>query len=433
MKTNFLHRTLTFCVGIIFCSFMAQSQIKYCEETMTGGSGKTITLSCYTLTEGQYQMKIEGVELMGMGGSFLHINGTEPFGLRENAEVSEDNKTILITITSTTPPKAYTPLYVLMPGEEVFDWNFSLGIDWTSDCGGPIVDPNDTEAPQNFTLQKGIVTHNSVELLMNATDNSGAIIYEIEYNGITKTVNGLSGIQKSYYVTELTPQTAYTFSVKAKDGNNNMAANNPLTIDATTTEKTSNGCEGTDTEASQGSFERGYNYSFTTVGNDVTIEFEMLDEKVGLVGYCFTMNPDFAEVQMTQIAGTNRFTTTYTGQTPGSVFRVAGKFAFAGGDAITKYFDYIVGGDCGSTSVEESFTESTAAFYPNPVQDKLFISTEDAIDEIVIYSLTGQIVKTLQTVNGKAGISIAALPAGNYLIKAILSNGTVLTRRIIKL
>ena len=43
----------------------------------------------------------------------------------------------------------------------------------------------DTEAPQNFTASVGAVTGSSVELLMNATDNSGTIGYTISYIGGT--------------------------------------------------------------------------------------------------------------------------------------------------------------------------------------------------------------------------------------------------------
>ncbi len=101
---------------------------------------------------------------------------------------------------------------------------------------GDTIPPTDTIAPTAFTAIKGAVTATSVEVLLNATDNSGAITYSISYGTIPTivTVSGVSAIQKSYIITGLTPATAYTFSVTAKDAANNAAANNPIAISATT-------------------------------------------------------------------------------------------------------------------------------------------------------------------------------------------------------
>jgi hypothetical protein len=104
-------------------------------------------------------------------------------------------------------------------------------------------------------------------------------------------------------------------------------------------------CAGTSTEASQESFATGYNYSFTTSGTDVTVTFELLDAKEGVVAYAWTYNPNFAEVAMINTSG-KIFSKTFTGQTPGATFNVACKFAFAGGMAVTKVFAYTVGAVC---------------------------------------------------------------------------------------
>ncbi|MDD4972067.1 MAG: CehA/McbA family metallohydrolase [Paludibacter sp.] len=95
----------------------------------------------------------------------------------------------------------------------------------------------DTQAPSAFTATLGTVTHNSVELLLNATDNSGTVNYSITYGPVPTVINvtGTSAIQKSFFVTGLTPTTNYTFSVIAKDPSLNPAANNPVTIVANTT------------------------------------------------------------------------------------------------------------------------------------------------------------------------------------------------------
>jgi len=95
----------------------------------------------------------------------------------------------------------------------------------------------DTIPPTAFTATQGIVTQNSVELLLKATDNSGSINYTVSYGSIPNVINvtGISGIQSSCIVSGLSPGTNYTFSVIAKDSMLNPAPNNPIAVMATTT------------------------------------------------------------------------------------------------------------------------------------------------------------------------------------------------------
>ena len=94
----------------------------------------------------------------------------------------------------------------------------------------------DTQAPTSFTATAGTVGTTSIELLLNATDDSGAVSYSISYGSGPTVLNtsSNSGVQKSYIVTGLIPATAYTFSVTAKDAAGNVASNSPITVDATT-------------------------------------------------------------------------------------------------------------------------------------------------------------------------------------------------------
>jgi hypothetical protein len=94
----------------------------------------------------------------------------------------------------------------------------------------------DEEIPTAFTATKGAVGFTTVELLLNATDNSGSIAYTISYGAGPTVVNttGTSGVQKSQIITGLLEATAYTFSVVAKDAAGNEAANSPIIVAATT-------------------------------------------------------------------------------------------------------------------------------------------------------------------------------------------------------
>lgn len=241
------------------------------------------------------------------------------------------------------------------------DFTYTVG----NSCGGGTTD---TESPSNFTASKGTVTFNSVELLLNATDNSGAVIYEITYGSTTLTTSGSSGVEKSYKVTGLIAETAYTFSILAKDAANNTASNSPITVNATTTANTNTECAGSTTEAAEGSFSSGYNYSFTTSGTDVTVTFELLDTKTGLIAYLFDKTSGFMEHAMSNSSG-QIFSYTLTGQTIGVAKTFACKFAFAGGLAITKDFTYTVGNSCTSDiEIPTAFTATLGTVSANSVE-----------------------------------------------------------------
>ena len=98
-------------------------------------------------------------------------------------------------------------------------------------------------------------------------------------------------------------------------------------------------------QSDQGSFSQGYRVGFETIGKNVTVTFEILDnDKDGLVAYLWRENP-FQETQISQISG-NIFGKTFYDLDEGTQLSYACKFAFSGGLAVTKYFQYVVGDDC---------------------------------------------------------------------------------------
>jgi hypothetical protein len=109
-------------------------------------------------------------------------------------------------------------------------------------------------------------------------------------------------------------------------------------------------CTGSGTSASEGSFDLGYEYSFTFSGDVVTATFTLLDPRDGLVAFAQTYNPDFAEVQMFPAGdpANQTFTANFPGQTQGGTFQMACKFAFAGGLSTTTILIYEVGVGCGA-------------------------------------------------------------------------------------
>lgn len=266
----------------------------------------------------------------------------------------------------------------------------------------------DTENPTNFTAAIGAVTSNTVELLLNADDNSGNVVYTVNYGATPVTVSTPSGIEKSVVIPNLIPNTTYTFTITATDLAGNPYLNNPIILEATTAAFL--GCSGTDTEAQQGSFTIGYNYNFETIGTDVKITFEMLDtNQVGVVAFLRRQNP-FTETQMTNVSG-NTFTTTITGQTIGATINYAVKFAYAGGLSVTKYFPYIVGANC-SLGIENP-SEATPFTFQNPANNVVQIHSKNAIDAIEIYNMLGALVAESKN---STDIAISNLSNGMYLI-----------------
>ena len=289
---------------------------------------------------------------------------------------------------------------------------------------------DDTEAPTNFTVSSGNVSARTIELLLNATDDSGTISYEVSYGSNTSTTTGSSGNEESIIINNLTPDTLYEFSVTASDLSGNEAENNPIVIQVSTTEDENTECSGTDAEASQGEFSTGYNYSFETSGTDVIFTFELLDtNRTGVVAYLWQETP-FTETPMNNTSGLV-FTKTLSGFTEGQTISYACKFAFAGGLAVTKYLSYEVGSSCSSLSLDDNIWGNNIKIYPNPTSKTFNInSSQIKLNKIEIYSLLG---KKLKEYNVNTQVyNIEDLTSGLYLVKIYSNKGMFTIKKLIK-
>ncbi|WBV52023.1 family 16 glycosylhydrolase [Chryseobacterium gambrini] len=285
----------------------------------------------------------------------------------------------------------------------------------------------DTVAPTQFTATVGAVTSDSVELLLNATDNFGAITYQIS-GGATQTVYGTSGIPKSVIISGLSPTTSYTFTVSASDAAGNTAVNNPITLNATTLSNINTACNGTSILASQGAFSTGYKYDFQTIGTDVKITFELLDaDKTGVVAYLWKQTP-FTETPMTNVSG-KKFSSTITGQTAGSTINYAVKFAYAGGMSVTKYYSYVVGDACISLGVTDFF-KAKELLYPNPVENSLNLKLPENKNTVTLYDFSGKKLFE-KNVGATLELDFSSFTAGTYLIRIENSKGAN-TYKIVK-
>ncbi|WP_298302738.1 family 16 glycosylhydrolase [Flavobacterium sp.] len=283
----------------------------------------------------------------------------------------------------------------------------------------------DVQAPTNFTASIGTVTSSTIELLLNANDNSGNVAYTINYSGGTINTANPSGVQKSVVIPNLSSNTNYIFSISASDLAGNNYISNPIVVNATTTGVI--GCSGTSSAAQIGSFSIGYNYAFETLGTDVKITFELLDiDKVGVVAFLWKQSP-FTETQMTNVSG-NTFTKTITGQTIGSTIIYAVKFAYAGGLSVTNYYTYVVGNNCALEN--ESISELDDFSFLNPVSDYVEISSKNTIDKVQIFDIIGNLI--LENSTNPNNIDVKNLSKGMYLLVVHSGIGKSVKKMIIE-
>ncbi|WP_127844572.1 glycosyl hydrolase [Psychroflexus aestuariivivens] len=189
-------------------------------------------------------------------------------------------------------------------------------------------------------------------------------------------------------------------------------------------------CSEISDEAQQGSFSTGYEATFETVGNTVTITFEMLDtDKEGVVAYLWEQTP-FSEVQMDNVGGLT-FSKTINGQTDGTTLSYACKFAFAGGLAVTEYISYTVGDNCETTKVVKTDFNDNIKIYPNPASTTLhFESKIVPITKIELYSVLGN--KVLECEENCDQINVEKLSSGLYLVKVFSKSQSVVKKLIIE-
>ena len=296
-----------------------------------------------------------------------------------------------------------------------------------NDCSGS---NDDTEVPSSFTATSGTITARTIELLLNGNDNSGTIIYEVSYGSQTITVTGVSGIEESLIINNLNPETVYEFSVEASDLTGNEADNNPIIIQVSTTEDENTQCSGSDSEASEGEFSTGYNYSFETSGTNVIFTFELLDtDRTGVIAYLRKESP-FTETPMTNVSGLT-FTKTIGGFTDGETISYACKFAFAGGLAVTKYFSYVVGNSCSSLNTCNFSWGQTIKLFPNPSNNIFSIKSNQVnISKIEIYSIHGKKLKDYNI--NLTTFNIEDLSSGLYLVKIYSEEGMSTIKKLAK-
>lgn len=395
--------------------------VKVCSETTSEAQQGVFSIGYKSTFETIGTDVIVTFELLDTDkmGVVAYLWQQTPFAESSMNQVSENIFTKTLSGLSAGTTINYACKFAFAGGQAVTKY---ISYVVNTDCSGT----NDVQAPANFTATLGTVTATSVELLLNGIDDSGSLIYAVNYGANNTSTTGVSGSQKSFIINGLTSDTAYTFNVSASDLAGNSAANNPIAVQATTLTSSNSNCSGSSSEAlpGQGSFSIGYNYSFTTSGTNVTFTFELLDDKTGVIAYLWKETP-FTETPMSNTSG-KIFTATIAGQTPGATLRYACKFAFAGGLAVTKYFSYTVGDDC-ALGIND-FEFELYKVYPNPTRISWKVKTENTpMISIQLFDILGKNVLSLFPNSNETTIDASILKTGIYFlrIKTIIGVNTL--------
>jgi hypothetical protein len=335
----------------------------------------------------------------------------------------------------------------------------------------------DTQAPTAFTATAGALASDAVELLLNATDDSGVISYTISYGDVPTvlTVSGVSGTQKSYTVTGLSGATTYAFSVTAKDLTGNTAANSPITVHATTlaalpaaptptveASKVISIFSDAYTNVSGTNLYPGWGQttfaSAATLGGNAVIKYATFNYQgieLGSHVDASTMTKLHIDIfpttetaiRLTPISPSHELPTslgtltanvwnsfdillsTYTGVVTSDIFQ----FKFDGGTGGTFYMDNLYFFN-DITSVKPLVERSNELIcYPNPVMDRCTVSAKSIINEITVRNLLGQSVHSTKLNSTIQTIDMSGLSAGNYFVTVKMANGECITHKLVKL
>ncbi|MBQ0147354.1 MAG: choice-of-anchor J domain-containing protein [Flavobacteriaceae bacterium] len=94
---------------------------------------------------------------------------------------------------------------------------------------------------------------------------------------------------------------------------------------------------------------------------------------------------------------------------------------------------FSISGECASLAIDNEIVNvDKLSFYPNPVQDKLFVQYNKVISSIEVYNLTGQNVLSAKLNTKDGSVNLANLPKGVYVVNAKLADGTNQTFKVIK-
>jgi len=332
---------------------------------------------------------------------------------------------------------------------------------------------DDTQAPTAFTATLGTVKSDEVQLNLSATDNSGAVFFEITYGTTTLKTSAASGVSTTYAVTGLTGSTNYSFSVVAKDRTGNVVSSGSIVVNATTlsplpaapvptlsADKVISIFSDTYTNVSGTNFYAAWSQttvaSQVSLGGNATMKYSNFNyqgielgshvDASGMTKLHVDIYPTSeTTVRLTPISpgkelptslGTltanqwNSFNvalTTYTGVVLSDIFQ----FKFDGGTKGEFYMDNLYFFNDATAGINNVNTNGISCFFNNSYQ--LTVNASSELKSVTLRTITGQLVKSTNASGLEKTIEVNDLASGNYLVTVQLSNGLISTQKIVKL
>ena len=113
-----------------------------------------------------------------------------------------------------------------------------------------------------------------------------------------------------------------------------------------------------------------------------------------------------------------------------SNFRFKLEFTSGGGNDL--YIDNINISYNNTTSLSEKLSIETT-IYPNPTKDELRVSSEEKIDQILVFDCAGRMVMELTEINDfMVPLNVKSFKAGFYHVKISHQNKAIQTKSFIK-
>ena len=421
-----------------------------------------------------FVMDISGPRIMGQTAYYFH----KPFHILLNLAVGGNFTGItgnsnIARITALpvdgTPVKMYVDYVRIyqrgIAGEEFY---------------GPPTAP-DTEAPSAFTATKAQVSANSVELLLQASDNSGSVYYEISYGTSKVFSSGTSGVQRSVLISGLNASTHYNFSIVAKDSKGNAAPNSPIavavvtedayqmaTIDYETVgqnwtwQSFGNGNNASDLHATvPNPSPTGINQSATCARFRINVGAQpwagVFSDNIGSL--TFTPDNCIVKIQVYKsfisnymlkfenggtsfelvLANTKineweelRFDlTNRIGQTFTRLTLIPDNNPTRNAERLV-YWDNISFTSNAPSDVINP-THSNIRLFQNPSNDALHVYANETMKQIIVHNVAGQTIWSKQLNSTEHKLDTRDIASGNYLISIKMANGSVSTHKFIKL
>jgi beta-glucanase (GH16 family) len=433
-----------------------------------------LDLDKYPNNSPYYTMSIAGADVAGNVSHYFH----KSFGIIFNLAVGGN----YTGITGNANINQITALPV--DGSPVKMYIDYVRVYQKGDVGELFSGPStivDTQIPTAFTATKGTVTPNSVELLLNATDNSGSVFYQITYGTSSLLVKGASGIQTSQTITGLNSSTLYNFSVIAKDANGNLAANNPLIISATTGNAFKLATIDYETvghDWTWQSFGNGSNATdlYAVVANPsvsgINTSAQCAKYKIGVGAQSWagiysdnmgsvTLSPDNCKVKIMVYKsfisnfdlkfenGTFNFETLVSNTKINEWEELTFDLSAQIGKTITRmvlipdsnpartaericYWDNISFNSNNPNAIHE-LGSTDIHIYPNPIHNDLKIKSDNQILQVIVHNLVGQIIKVVNVTSMETTINLNEIASGNYFVTIKLVNGNTVTQKMVKL